>query len=206
MTTLACTVSSDPKDFQFDLDPSQRPSPNPLNGEAWFPHAKDVWPTCTSRRIVDPTLGIRTIVIHATAGSTCAGAFSVMKDRRASFHWLIPNRTDEGHGAVIWATAPETRACWHVRNSCAHPAVFEGRNKVNHSSLGIEIVNKARPDHPYSAWQIAATAEIIRYAWAKYPNLRHVVSHARLDPGRRTDPGMHFPWALLERQVLGQSR
>jgi N-acetylmuramoyl-L-alanine amidase len=46
----------------------------------------------------------------------------------------------------------------------------------------------------FSPWQIEATARVVRYCWAKYPNLRHVVSHARLDPERRTDPGEGFPW------------
>jgi N-acetylmuramoyl-L-alanine amidase len=46
------------------------------------------------------------------------------------------------------------------------------------------------------------TARIVRFCWAKYPNLTHVVSHAKLDPERRTDPGAHFPWDEFKNQVL----
>ncbi len=201
---LSRAAARDPRDFQFDLDPDRRPERAAIPCEAWFPTARAVWPTCTSRRLHDPTLGIRAVVIHATAGSSAAGAFSVMRAGRASFHWLIPDEDEEGHGRVVWATAPEARAAWHVRNSCSHPAVWEGRAKVNHYSLGVEIVNRARAGDPFSDWQIEATAQIIRYAWAKYPNLAHVVSHARLDPSRRTDPGAHFPWEALEAAVHGR--
>ena len=135
------------------------------------------------------------------------GAFSVMAAGRASFHWLVPDEDEAAHGRHVWATAPERRAAWHVRNACAHTAVCGGRGRLNHLSLGVEIVNAqtaaAAGADRFSDWQVAATAEIVCYAWAKYPNLKHVVSHARLDPDRRTDPGAHFPWERLEALVLG---
>jgi len=194
-----------PAEFQFDLDPEKRPERAPLN-EEWFPKIHSIWPRCTSKRIYDPMLGIRTIVIHATAGSSSIGAVSVMSAGAASFHWLVPDEDERAHGAFVWATAPEARAAWHVKNTCAHPDVWEGRTRINHTSLGIEIVNRAVSKRagdtdPYSPWQVAATARIVRYAWAKYPNLRHVVSHARLDPNRRTDPGAAFPWERFEAMV-----
>lgn len=191
----------DPKSFQFDLAADASPPLAPLKDEVWFPLAHKVWPVCTSARLFDPTLGIRTIVIHATAGGSSAGAFSVMRDARASFHWLIPDEDEAGHGRVIWATAPETRACWHVRNACRHPDVWEGKTRINHSSLAIEIVNRANGEDPFSSWQVDAAARIVRYAWGKYPNLRHVVSHAKLDPNRRTDPGADFPWERFEAAI-----
>ncbi len=133
-----------------------------------------------------------------------------MRAGRASFHWLVPDEDEAAHGAHVWATAPERRAAWHVRNTCRHPAVAGGRGRLNHVSLGIEIVNAQRdaalrPDR-FSDWQVEATADIVRYAWGKYPNLSHVVSHARLDPGRRTDPGPHFPWERFERLVLASAQ
>ncbi|MBM9594460.1 hypothetical protein JM664_08030 [Rhodobacteraceae bacterium MCCB 386] len=54
----------------------------------------------------------------------------------------------------------------------------------------------------FSNWQVEATAGIVRYAWAKYPNLKHVVSHAMLDPQRRRDPELHFPWDRFKQLVL----
>jgi N-acetylmuramoyl-L-alanine amidase len=96
---------------------------------------------------------------------------------------------------------PETLAAWHVRNAVLSPDINGGANKVNHWSLGIEVVNTQKND-PFSPWQIEATAKIVRYCWAKYPNLAHVVSHAVLDPERRTDPGADYDWVRFKALVL----
>ena len=124
-------------------------------------------------------------------------------DGTASFHWLVPDEYEDAHGRVVWVCAPEARAAWHVRSSCGHPDVNGGATRVNHWSLGIEIVNRQEGTDAFSAWQVDITAQIVRYCWAKYPNLRHVVSHARLDPDRRTDPGPSFPWGRLRQLVRG---
>lgn len=191
---------NDPKKYQLNLPSIGRPDDVVLN-EVWYPGIKDFWDDCTSERSVDRILGIKAIVIHATAGSSSSGAVSVMVDGKASFHWLVPDENEDQHGQLVWACAPETRAAWHVRNSCSHPDVNGGAKKVNHWSLGIEIVNSQIND-PFSDWQVEATARIVRYCWAKYPNLVHVVSHAKLDPDRRKDPGISFPWDRFKDLVL----
>lgn len=193
-----------PKSYQFDLPVNGRPADVSLN-EVWYPGIQDFWSRCTSSRIPDAILGIKAVVIHATAGSSSAGAVSVMRDGQASFHWLVPDEDEPQHGNLVWACAPEARAAWHVRNSCSHPGVNHGNNKVNHWSLGIEVVNSQNTSDQYSNWQIEATAQIVRYCWAKYPNLKHIVSHARLDPSRRSDPGVNFPWERFKSLVLNGS-
>lgn len=194
---------ADPKNYLFDLPTDQRPSHATIN-EEWYPGIKDYWEISTSRRIFDPIHGIRAIVIHATAGVTSSGAISVMRAGKASWHWLVPDEDEEAHGKLVWACAPEARAGWHVRNDKSDPRVNGGANRVNHWTLGIEIVNsqdKTTVDD-FSDWQVEATARIVRYCWAKYPNLSQVVSHAMLDPQRRTDPGSHFPWEKFRGLVL----
>ncbi len=190
-----------PTDYQFDLPAAGRPSIVNLK-EEWYPGIQGAAINASSKRIYDPINGVRTVVIHATAGSSSAGAASVITNRKASFHWLVPDENEDQHGEFVWATCHEARAAWHVRNSCTHADVWGGKNKINHFSLGIEVVNLAVPSDDYSSWQIEATAEIVRYCWAKYPNLKHVVSHAKLDPTRRTDPGAHFPWESLKDKVI----
>lgn len=194
-------MTPDPKDFQFDLPTGPRPAAAALQ-ERWAPAMPEAAEAASSVRAYDPIEGIRAIVIHATAGASSAGALTVIKPGGASFHWLVPAPDEEAHGRHVWAGAPERRAAWHVRNACAHPAVWGGRKRINHFSLGIEIVNPMTAGAPYSAWQVEAAAAIVRHAWVKYPNLTHVVSHARLDPTRRTDPGGHFPWETFRRLVL----
>jgi len=190
-----------PKDYQFDLPTVGRPEMFNL-GDLFFPGIKDSWPKCTAKRIFHPIDGIRAIVIHATAGSSSAGAVSVMHAGKASFHWLVPDEDEKEHGKLIWACAPETLAAFHVRNDKSHPRINGGAKRVNHWSLGIEVVNSQKSSDKFSDWQVAATARIVRYCWAKYPNLAHVVSHARLDPTRRTDPGNNFQWESFKRLVL----
>lgn len=192
-----------PKNYQFDLPSSGRPSMFEL-GDRFFPGIQTSWPRVTARRMVHPIDGIRAVVIHATAGSSSSGAVSVMHAGTASFHWLVPGKNEEQHGHFAWACAPETLAAFHVRNDKSHPQVNGGERRVNHWSLGIEIVNtqnRQTPD-PFSDWQVSITARIVRFCWAKYPNLKHIVSHARLDPDRRTDPGANFPWEEFKQQVL----
>jgi N-acetylmuramoyl-L-alanine amidase len=192
---------ADPRTYQFDVPSGGGPADVRL-AEFWYPGVKACWEGSTSRRIVDPILGVKAVVVHATAGGSSDGAVSVMRSGTASFHWLVPDEDEDAHGRFVWACAPEARAAWHVRNSCSHPGVNGGATKVNHWSLGIEVVNRQDDADAFSDWQVVATAQIIRHCWAKYPNLRHVVSHARLDPERRTDPGRSFPWARLHQLVL----
>jgi len=191
----------DPRHYHFDLPSHGRPARVRLD-EEWYPGIDRYYGACTSARLYHPLEGVRAVVIHATAGSSTAGAISVIRDARASFHWLVPDENEPQHGHFVWATAPERLAAWHVRNAVSHPEVFGGRPRINHFSLGIEVVNAQVDSDAFSDWQIEATAGIVRYCWAKYPNLRHIVSHAMLDPRRRTDPGERFPWQRFRDLVL----
>lgn len=194
---------ANPETFQLDLPAQGRPS-DVVIPEVWYPGIRDFWERSTSSRIFDSILGIKAVVIHATAGGSSEGAVSVMREGKASFHWLVPDEDEPQHGQLVWACAPEARAAWHVRNDKSHAKVNKGATKVNHWSLGIELVNRQAGGDTFSDWQVEVTAKIVRYCWAKYPNLKHVVSHARLDPGRRSDPGTSFPWNRFEELVLEQ--
>lgn len=196
-------MSTNPRTYLFDLPAAGRPESFRL-AEEWYPGVRDHWAAASTGRIVDPILGVRAIVIHATAGASSAGAMSVLKGHRASWHWLVPDENEDEHGRFAWACIPEARTAWHVRNDKSDPAVNEGKTRVNHWSLGVEIVNTQAngSTDPFSDWQVRMTADIVRYCWAKYPNLKHVVAHAVLDPDRRTDPGSHFPWQTFKELVL----
>ena len=192
---------ADPTKYQFNLPKSRRPSHIVLE-QQWYPEVHKYYGGATSRRIYHPIEGIRAVVVHATAGTSSTGAVSVIKGGNASFHWLVPDEDEPQHGNFVWVTAPEELAAWHVRNACSHPDVYEGHNKVNHFSIGLEVVNAQDRADPFSDWQVEAAARIVRYCWAKYPNLKHVVSHAKLDPERRSDPGRNFPWRAFKTAVL----
>ena len=191
---------ANPKTYQFDLT-NNRPDRVILNEES-YPGLNQYWPDCTSTRLYNPVSGIRAVVIHATAGGSSSGALWGMKNGKSSFHWLIPDEDEAEHNQFVWKTVPEELAAWHVRNDKFHNDVWEGKKKVNHWSLGIELVNRQNASDTFSDWQTHQAAKIVRYCWMKYPNLKHVVSHAKLDPGRRTDPGELFDWQKLKNLVL----
>jgi len=192
-----------PRDYQIDLPTSGRPT-NVTIPEMWYPGVQNYWSRCTSpRNTGDHVQGIRAVVIHATAGASSSGAVSVMNGSpAASFHWLVPDEDEPQHGQIIWSCVRERDAAWHVRNDKHHPQVNSNRTQVNHWSLGIEVVNRQSGGDSFSDWQVAVTAQIVRYCWSKYSNLRHIVSHARLDPARRSDPGANFPWERFEHLIL----
>lgn len=191
----------DPKSYYFDLPASKRPGDVKII-EEWFPGIKPAALRTSKSRGRDPIKGVKTVVIHATAGSSSAGAASVIFDGKASFHWLVPDENEPQHGHFVWATCYESRAAYHVRKSVSHPKINDGQKDINRISLGIEIVNAQLSSDSFSDWQVEETAKIVRYAWAKYPNIENVVSHAMLDPSRRTDPGSSFPWERFKRLVL----
>lgn len=192
-----------PKTYHFKLPPYQgTPIPEPPN--SWYPGVQPHWTPSTSDRMARGDGNIRAFVIHATAGGSSSGAMSVMFAHKASWHWLIPDEDEPEHGTKIWACAPEKRAAWHVRNDRSHSEVNSGSRFVNYWSLGVEIVNTQQGD-PFSDWQVEQTAALVRYAWSKYPTLVDVVSHAKLDPQRRNDPGDNFPWDRFRDLVLAPS-
>jgi hypothetical protein len=120
----------------------------------------------------------------------------------SSWHWLVPDENEAEHGRHVWSCIPESRAAWHVKNRRSHPDVNGGRNLVNYWSIGIELVNSQDGSDSFSDWQVEQAAALVRSAWSRNPQLEHVVSHAMLDPQRRTDPGAGFPWQRFESLVL----
>lgn len=147
-----------------------------------------------------------TIVIHATAGYSSAGAMSVMQAGMASWHWLIPDENESAHGKHAWWCVPEASAAWHVLNSVRHPV--DRKTMINDRSFGIEIVNAQGIDHrkdPFSAWQVDVTARLVNYIRSKYP-IKYLMTHAYCDPRRKLDPGEWFPWDAFVQMIYDGAR
>lgn len=195
----------DPKTYFFRLPTQGRPSPFRLEEVVyskfeWFNQNR------ATRRTVNPIEGIEGVVIHATAGGSTAGALATWEDpngNKASAHWIVPDEDEAGHGSTVLAVVAEALASWHVRNDKTHSKIG-GRKQINHWSLGIEIVNRQIPTDDFSNWQVEMTARIVRYCWAKYPNLKYVFSHALVDPTRRSDPGSKFDWEKFTQLISSQ--
>ena len=141
---------ADPRSYFFDLPGSKRPSYAKLN-EEWFPDIKSAALRTSKSRGRDPIKGVKTVVIHATAGSSSAGAASVIFDGVASFHWLVPDENEPQHGHFVWATCYESRAAFHVRKSLSHPKINGGQkdiNRISHERLVIHVAHAA-----HAAWR-----------------------------------------------------
>jgi N-acetylmuramoyl-L-alanine amidase len=65
---------ADPIQFQFNLPKMGRPSDVILN-EVWYPGSQAYREGSTSSRIYDAILGLKAVVIHATAGSSSEGLY-----------------------------------------------------------------------------------------------------------------------------------
>jgi len=196
------------EDFYFSLPSDNRPSFSPLAEEL---HPDFNWLTKNRSRSrgKDVFDSIDTVVIHATAGYATAHAVDNWRKRVASAHWIIPDEDEKQHEHFVWAVVAEAKAAYHVTDRIIVNDTVLGKGpNVNNRSLGIEIVNTQDVQDykdPYSAWQVLMAARIVLYAWAKYPNMKHVISHAKLDPTRRGDPGSNFPWAAFKESILSHA-
>lgn len=132
-----------------------------------------------------------TIVIHATAGGSSAGAMSVAQQGKASWHALIPDEDEPDHGKRLIRCVPTESAAWHVLSRVKHPA--DGRTNINDRSLGVELVNRQDGTDHFSDWQLAITAQLVAH-WCSILPIRYLCTHAYLDPGRKLDPGELFDW------------
>jgi hypothetical protein len=130
-----------------------------------------------------------------------------------SWHWLIPHERDGdgAHGQHTWACVPEVLSAWHTWAGGHHPDIYGDQYRINDYSLGVEIVNWLDGVDPYSEWQVRVVADLVRYAWSKYPDLVDVFGHAVVqswpdtpEEHKRTDPGANFPWEQFKQMVLRQ--
>ena len=107
---------------------------------------------------------------------------------RVSAHALI-----ERTGALTQYVSFDERA-WH-----AGVSRFDGRDRVNDFAIGIEL--EGTDDCPYSPAQYrrlaAVTAALLRHYAGM--NRSRIVGHSEIAPGRKTDPGPAFDWAVLNR-------
>jgi len=114
--------------------------------------------------------------------------FEQIIDLRVSSHALISRS-----GRLTQYVSFERRA-WHAGESC-----YCGRTSCNDFSIGIEL--EGTDDIPYELIQYQRLAALVAALRRAYPWLRaaEVVGHSDIAPGRKTDPGPHFDWALLGR-------
>jgi N-acetylmuramoyl-L-alanine amidase len=120
----------------------------------------------------------------------CDGA----REHRVSAHYVL---AEDG---TLYRLVSEDCVAWHAGRS--H---WRGREALNATSIGVEIVNLHGDRHDYPRAQIAALIELCRGILARHPAIvpRNVVGHSDIAPKRKMDPGLRFPWATLALSSIG---
>jgi AmpD protein len=117
--------------------------------------------------------------------------FAILTELKVSAHLLIQRTGD------IIQFVPFTKRAWHAGLS-----VFQGRERCNDFSIGIEL--EGTDEVPYEKIQYQKLADIIDLLRQTYPKLirERIVGHSDIAPGRKTDPGPFFDWHYLDCLLL----
>jgi N-acetylmuramoyl-L-alanine amidase len=120
----------------------------------------------------------------------CDGA----REHRVSAHYVL---AEDGR---VHRLVAEDRVAWHAGRS--H---WRGREALNATSAGVEIVNLHGDRHDYPKPQISALIELCHGIIGRHPAIvpRNVVGHSDIAPKRKIDPGLRFPWATLADAGIG---
>jgi AmpD protein len=113
--------------------------------------------------------------------------FAALDGLRVSAHFLV--RRD---GALIQFVSCECRA-WH-----AGVSIFEGRERCNDFSIGIEL--EGDDFTPFEPSQYETLVALIDALQVRY-RLTAIAGHDEIAPGRKTDPGPYFDWDRVLAQV-----
>src|SRR5262249_48473891 len=113
---------------------------------------------------------------------------------KVSAHYVL---AEDG---TVYRLVPEDRVAWHAGKSW-----WRGHERLNETSIGIEIVNLWGDTNPYPEAQIASLVELCRGIVARHPRIvpRNVVGHSDIAPDRKIDPGTLFPWKVLADAGIG---
>lgn len=143
---------------------------------------------------------ISVIVLHYTGMESADAAVEKLCDPESgvSAHYLIH---EDGR---ILRLVPEERRAWHAGKS-----YWRGHTGINHSSIGIELVNPGH-DHGYRDFpdaQIEALIPLLAEIKERQGITRgNIVGHSDIAPTRKRDPGELFPWGKLARLRLALPR
>ncbi|WP_448651318.1 N-acetylmuramoyl-L-alanine amidase [Pseudomonas fluorescens] len=154
---------------------------------------------------------VRFLVMHYTAEDFTTSV-TALTGPNVSAHYLIPDPSERTYADAgfkemsIFNLVDENERAWH-----AGASIWAGRNNLNDTSIGIEIVNLATDKGgmftfpPYHPEQIAAIKQLAINILQRYPDISpvNVVGHSDISSGRKSDPGSAFPWKELYAAGVG---
>lgn len=118
--------------------------------------------------------------------------FETIKALQVSAHLFI-----DREGGVVQFVNFDDRA-WHAGKSA-----YLGVSNVNDFSIGIEL--EGTDDTAFDDKQYQVLSQIVCAIYQAYPKTRHhLMGHSDIAPKRKTDPGKHFDWQRLRKDIAAQ--
>ncbi|MEY4529780.1 MAG: hypothetical protein RLZZ156_501 [Deinococcota bacterium] len=128
------------------------------------------------------TAKLEFIVLHATAGSSYAGAKSAYLSRGVSAHYTIEK------DGTIYQNVLDQNTAWHAGES-----IWGDINGLNPHSIGIEIVGLNTYGVDYPDAQIQSVVQLVKSLCDRHKiRWTNILTHYMISPNRKTDP-QNFP-------------
>ena len=138
---------------------------------------------------------INLIIIHYTALKTITDSINYLCDKRnkVSSHYLISKKGE------IFNLVSEKKRAWHAGKS--H---WSADRDLNSSSIGIELdYAPSTTDNKYNLKLINSLIILLKNIMSRYEITAHnILGHSDIAPYRKIDPGIMFPWNLLEKKKV----
>lgn len=108
-----------------------------------------------------------------------------------SAHYLIKNNGE------IFQLVDDHCVAWHAGKS-----YWKGREKINQTSIGIELDNLG--NHEFSIKQMRSCLALCKELAQKYKlPPESFIGHSDIAPDRKIDPGLFFDWKLMHQNGFG---
>ena len=135
---------------------------------------------------------ISLIIIHFTETKTFTDALNLLtsKERKVSCHYLIDKSGD------IFNLVDLDKRAWHAGDS-----MWGNYDDINSRSVGIEIVNSGEIiTENYTSKQLGSLSDLLIKLLKEY-NIENILGHSDIAPIRKIDPGVHFPWQKIYKNL-----
>ena len=135
------------------------------------------------------------IIIHAMAMDIKDALELLCDECPSGDHGAVSAHYVIDHDGTIYELVSPLKRAWHA--GASH---WDGRDNLNHYSIGIELLNKDINNgeffnKPFEDIQIEALIKLIEALTQEFPiKNKYILGHQHVAPSRKTDPGPMFPW------------
>lgn len=136
---------------------------------------------------------IDTIVIHSMYAkdhrfqTSAINCFKILDENNVSSHYSIDKQGN------IWQHVDTINRAWHAGKS-----KLESRENVNDFSIGIELIGVW--GQRFRAKQYKSLNSLLVKLCKEFP-IKVIVSHQKIAPERKQDPGPSFRWDIVKRAM-----